>query len=124
MKGCKKKEKRKRKKRNDNTRKRERERVSSREKFPHELLPPPARNDQLFLPSTRCTTPRGAKKGRSSPCLSSFEKENRNYDSVVTTRLRHWEESVTRLGAGRAGGGGGKGSWWLASNVSCIEASR
>lgn len=98
MKGCKKKEKRKRKKRNDNTRKRERERVSSREKFPHELLPPPARNDQLFLPSMRCTTPRGAKKGRSSPCLSSFEKENRNYDSVVTTRLRHWEESVTRWG--------------------------
>lgn len=65
--------KEKEKKRNDNTRESE---WVSREKFPHKLLTP--RNDQLFPPSTRCTTPRGAKKGRSSPCLSSFFRERKS----------------------------------------------
>lgn len=72
---------------------RERDRVSWREKFPRKLLLLLPRNDQLFPPSSRGVQLLGER--RKGGRLSSFEKENRNYDSVVTSRLRHWEESVT-----------------------------
>ena len=99
--------------------KRKRERIVEREKFPHKLLTP--RNDQLFPSFEGSVQLLGERRkdDRLPVYRVSFEKENRNYDSVVTTRLRHWEESVTRF---EGEGGGGRG--WLGGSPRTSLVSR
>lgn len=99
--------------------KRKRERIVEREKFPHKLLT--SRNDQLFPSFEGSVQLLGERRkdDRLPVYRVSFEKENRNYDSVVTTRLRHWEKSVTRF---EGEGGGGRG--WLGGSPRTSLVSR